>query len=41
MGHKLYMFLLMFFNLSNITGGEEEIRKGKKNNAGFHVSLSH
>ena len=40
MGHKRYMFLI-FLKESNITGDEEEIRKGKKNNVGFHVSLSY
>ena len=28
MGHKRYMFLLIFLNF---TGGEEETQKGKKN----------
>ena len=39
--HKRYMFLLIFFKQSNITGVGEKIRIGKTNNAGFHVSLSY
>ena len=43
MGHKRYMLLLNFFlsKVSNITGVEEEIRKSKKSNADFHVSLNY
>ena len=40
MDHKRYMFLLIFFKESNVTGGEEEIGKGKKNNVSFHVSFN-